>query len=109
MRNGAAWDNPASRGPAPLRIDARAARPRAVRVPGREVDRPRQAGSRPEIVPGGSLSLSPRRRIAYRGSSLPASPPGVLPMSAVPLSRVAVQLRPEDNVAVAARHLQPGT
>ncbi|MBI1918611.1 MAG: UxaA family hydrolase, partial [Planctomycetes bacterium] len=30
-------------------------------------------------------------------------------MSAVPLSRVAVQLRPEDNVAVAARHLQPGT
>ena len=30
-------------------------------------------------------------------------------MSAIPLSRVAVQLRPEDNVAVAARHLQPGT
>src|SRR6266403_1820011 len=30
-------------------------------------------------------------------------------MSVVPLSRVAVHLRPEDNVAVAARHLQPGT
>jgi altronate hydrolase len=29
-------------------------------------------------------------------------------MSAVPLSRVAVHLRPEDNVAVAARPLQPG-
>ena len=30
-------------------------------------------------------------------------------MSAMPLSRVAVHLRPEDNIAVAARHLQPGT
>src|SRR5947209_5654125 len=30
-------------------------------------------------------------------------------MSVVPLSRVAVHLRPEDNVAVAARHLMPGT
>ena len=30
-------------------------------------------------------------------------------MPSVPLSRVAVQLRPEDNVAVAARHLLPGT
>lgn len=29
-------------------------------------------------------------------------------MSAVPLSQVAVHLRPEDNVAVAARHLSPG-
>src|ERR1700757_1154156 len=29
-------------------------------------------------------------------------------MSAVPLSSVAVHLRPEDNVAVAARHLPPG-
>jgi altronate hydrolase len=29
-------------------------------------------------------------------------------MSAVPLSQVAVHLRPEDNIAVAARHLQPG-
>src|SRR5262249_480637 len=29
-------------------------------------------------------------------------------MSAVPLSQVAVHLRPEDNVAVAARPLQPG-
>jgi altronate hydrolase len=29
-------------------------------------------------------------------------------MSAVSLSQVAVHLRPEDNVAVAARHLQPG-
>jgi altronate hydrolase len=29
-------------------------------------------------------------------------------MSAVPLTQVAVQLRPEDNIAVAARHLQPG-
>src|SRR6266850_20910 len=29
-------------------------------------------------------------------------------MPAVPLFQVAVQLRPEDNVAVAARHLQPG-
>jgi altronate hydrolase len=29
-------------------------------------------------------------------------------MSAVPLAQVAVHLRPEDNVAVAARHLQPG-
>jgi altronate hydrolase len=31
-----------------------------------------------------------------------------LVMSAVPLSQVAVHLRPEDNIAVAARHLQPG-
>src|SRR5579871_1594543 len=30
-------------------------------------------------------------------------------MSAVPLSQVAVHLRPEDNTAVAARHLPPGT
>ncbi len=30
-------------------------------------------------------------------------------MAAVPLSSVAVHLRPEDNIAVAARHLQPGT
>ena len=30
-------------------------------------------------------------------------------MPAVPLSQVAVQLRPEDNVAVAARPLGPGT
>ncbi len=30
-------------------------------------------------------------------------------MSAVPLSQIAVQLRPEDNIAVAARHLAPGT
>src|SRR5881227_1321862 len=30
-------------------------------------------------------------------------------MSVVPLSRVAVHLRPEDNVAVAARRLDPGT
>jgi altronate hydrolase len=30
-------------------------------------------------------------------------------MSAVPLSQVAVQLRPEDNIAVAARPLLPGT
>jgi altronate hydrolase len=30
-------------------------------------------------------------------------------MAAVPLSQVAVQLRPEDNVAVAARHLSAGT
>ena len=29
-------------------------------------------------------------------------------MPATPLSQVAVHLRPEDNVAVAARHLQPG-
>src|SRR5262245_35721712 len=29
-------------------------------------------------------------------------------MSAVPLSAVAVHLRPQDNIAVAARHLQPG-
>jgi altronate hydrolase len=29
-------------------------------------------------------------------------------MPAVPLSQVAVHLRPEDNVAVAARHLRPG-
>ena len=29
-------------------------------------------------------------------------------MSAVPLSQVAVQLRPNDNVAVAARHLAEG-
>ncbi|MCI0641088.1 MAG: altronate dehydratase family protein [Gemmataceae bacterium] len=29
-------------------------------------------------------------------------------MSAVPLSQVAVHLRPEDNIAVAARHLQAG-
>src|SRR6516162_4688587 len=29
-------------------------------------------------------------------------------MSALPLSRVAVHLRPEDNVAVAARHLSAG-
>jgi altronate hydrolase len=29
-------------------------------------------------------------------------------MSAVPLSQVAVQLRPEDNIAVAARHLSAG-
>ncbi|MBY0527959.1 MAG: altronate dehydratase family protein [Gemmataceae bacterium] len=29
-------------------------------------------------------------------------------MPAVPLSQVAVHLRPEDNIAVAARHLQPG-
>jgi altronate hydrolase len=29
-------------------------------------------------------------------------------MPAVPLAEVAVHLRPEDNVAVAARHLQPG-
>ncbi|HYV37393.1 MAG TPA: UxaA family hydrolase, partial [Gemmataceae bacterium] len=29
-------------------------------------------------------------------------------MTAVPLSQVAVQLRPEDNIAVAARNLQPG-
>jgi altronate hydrolase len=30
-------------------------------------------------------------------------------MSAVPLEKVAVHLRPEDNIAVAARHLAPGT
>jgi altronate hydrolase len=30
-------------------------------------------------------------------------------MPAVPLSQVAVHLRPEDNIAVAARHLTPGT
>lgn len=30
-------------------------------------------------------------------------------MPAVPLSQVAVHLRPEDNIAVAARNLQPGT
>ena len=29
-------------------------------------------------------------------------------MPATPLSQVAVHLRPEDNIAVAARHLQPG-
>src|SRR5207253_10422809 len=29
-------------------------------------------------------------------------------MPAVPLSQVAVHLRPEDNVAIAARNLQPG-
>ena len=29
-------------------------------------------------------------------------------MSAVPLAQVAVHLRPEDNIAVAARNLQPG-
>ena len=29
-------------------------------------------------------------------------------MSAVPLSQLAVQLRPEDNIAVAARHLSAG-
>jgi altronate hydrolase len=29
-------------------------------------------------------------------------------MSAVPLTQVAVHLRPEDNIAVAARHLRPG-
>src|SRR5207244_251221 len=37
------------------------------------------------------------------------APEGVrVPMSAVPLSQVAVHLRPEDNVAVAARNLSPG-
>src|SRR5262245_43658083 len=30
-------------------------------------------------------------------------------MPAVPLSQVAVHLRPEDNIAVAARHIQPGS
>src|SRR5687767_15234844 len=30
-------------------------------------------------------------------------------MTAVPLSQVAVHLRPEDNVAIAARHLPAGT
>jgi altronate hydrolase len=30
-------------------------------------------------------------------------------MSAMPLSHAAVHLRPEDNIAVAARHLSPGT
>ena len=29
-------------------------------------------------------------------------------MPATPLSQVAVHLRPQDNIAVAARHLQPG-
>lgn len=34
--------------------------------------------------------------------------PENLPMPIMPLSQVAVHLRPEDNIAVAARHLQPG-
>src|SRR5262249_42970210 len=39
----------------------------------------------------------------------PPSMPGNLPMSTVPLSQVAVHLRPEDNVAIAARNISQGT
>src|SRR5438105_15571951 len=46
----------------------------------------------------------------YRGKVTreKANPRGSNSMPAVPLSQVAVHLRPEDNVAVAARPLQPG-
>src|SRR5262245_48864440 len=47
-------------------------------------------------------------RARYRdGNTAPAFPRRPL-MPAVPLSQVAVHLRPEDNVAVAARRLEPG-
>src|SRR5579872_4373796 len=39
----------------------------------------------------------------------PGSPVGVARMLPLPLSQIAVHLRPEDNIAVAARHLQAGT
>src|SRR5947209_2840049 len=49
------------------------------------------------------------RRVALLSRlTAPLTAPGVPPMPAVPLSHVAVHLRPEDNTAVAARSLSAG-
>src|ERR1700736_2830676 len=42
-------------------------------------------------------------------ASITCMDPRELIMPSVPLSQVAVQLRPEDNIAVATRNLAPGT
>jgi hypothetical protein len=53
---GAAWNDPANRGPAPGTRGNYPAGPRALRVPGRVVDAPRDIGL-PGMIPGSPFSF----------------------------------------------------
>jgi altronate hydrolase len=56
-----------------------------------------------------ALAFAMPGALRYRDSIICLCAFQEIAMPAVPLSQVAVHLRPEDNIAVAARHLIPGT
>src|SRR5712691_9366138 len=65
------------------------------------------AERKPFLDSGGAFAIP--IPVRYCGRTHPVNPPsGDEVMAIVPLSEVAVHLRPEDNIAVAARNLPPG-